>query len=282
MCFKEGVEMIDKNLQIALRAKFNPDGSVLRRAQLRMLEMLEFIDDVCSKNDIDYWLDSGTLLGAARHGGFIPWDDDMDVCMTREGYKKFKKLMLTQNPSKEFVLQCDETDKGFYSPWDVLRDLKTEYLQDSPLHNMRQYRGLQVDIFYQDDRVCEFFRKKMMVCYNKAVRRIIQSKTKIAKVLRPLLPFNYFVIKKNLIPFLHLIYPKKNDYYRNAYCAEFDEIRYKKDVFPLSRIEFEGKMFCAPCNVDAYLSLLYGDWNKVPEDDKIQTHNVVVRFFDDE
>lgn len=273
--------VVDQNLQIRLRTKYNPDGSVLRRAQLRMLEMLKFVDAICLEHKIDYWLDCGTLLGAARHGGFIPWDDDMDICMTRESYKKFKKIMLTQNPSKEFVLQCDETDKGFYSPWDVLRDLKSEYQQDSPLHNMRKYRGVQVDIFYQDDQVGEFFRKKMMLCYNKAVQRVIQSKTKIAKLLRPFLPINYFIIKKLLPPFLRFIYHKKNDYYRLPYGAPWDEIRYKKNIFPLGRIEFEGTMFNAPCNVDAYLSDLYGNWNKIPDESQIQTHNVNVRFFDD-
>ena len=267
---------------MGLRAKYNPDGSVLRRAQLRMLEMLKFIDKICSENDIDYWLDSGTLLGAARHGGFIPWDDDADVCMTREGYKKFKRIMLTQNPSKEFMLQCDETDKGFYSPWDVLRDLKTEYLQDSPLHNMRTYRGLQVDIFYQDDQVSDFFRNKMKVCYNKAVLRVIQSKSRLAKTLRPFLPFNYFVIKKVLTPFLRFIYHKKNNFYRNPYGAPWEEIRYKKDIFPLAKIEFEGAKFFAPCSVDAYLKNIYGEWEKVPEESKIRTHNVNVLFHDDE
>ena len=273
--------MISPSRQAELRAKYNPDGSVLRRAQLRMLEMLKFIDEICLKNDIDYWIDCGTLLGAARHGGFIPWDDDMDICMTRESYKKFKKLMLSQNPSKEFVLQCDETDKGFYSTWDVLRDLKSEYIQDSPLHNMRKYRGVQVDIFYQDDQVWDFFRLKMITLYEKTVQRVIQSKKKIAKILRPFLPFNYLVVKKILPSILHFVYHKKNDYYRLPYGAPFDEIRYKKNVFPLGRIEFEGMMFNAPGNVDAYLSDVYGDWNKVPDDDQIQTHNVNVLFFDD-
>lgn len=274
--------MIDRDLQAKFRKRFNPDGSILRRAQLRMLEMLKFIDGICLENEIDYWLDCGTLLGAARHGGFIPWDDDVDICMTRESYLKFKKIMLTQNPSKEFVLQCDETDSGFYSTWDVLRDLKSEYLQDSPLHKMRKYRGVQVDIFYQDDQVSDFFCKKMMFCYEKAVQRVILSSSIIAKILRPLLPLNYVVIKKIIPPLLRFIYHKRNDYYRLPYGAPWDEKRYKKYIFPIGRIEFEGSMFCAPCNVDAYLTDLYGDWNKVPEDDKIQTHNVVVRFFDDD
>ena len=71
-----------------LRAKYNPDGSILRRAQLRMLDMLLYLDKVCKEQQIPYCLDSGNVLGAVRHGGFIPWDDDMDVLLTRYRLKK--------------------------------------------------------------------------------------------------------------------------------------------------------------------------------------------------
>ena len=69
--------MITDTLQNELRERYNPDGSILRKQQLRMLEMLQYIDFVCKKHNIRYWLCSGTLLGAVRHGGFIPWDDDV-------------------------------------------------------------------------------------------------------------------------------------------------------------------------------------------------------------
>ena len=78
--------MIPRDIQEQFKKQYNPEGSILRRAQYRMLEMLSFIDDVCVKNNIKYWIDSGTLLGARRHGGFIPWDDDVDICMPREDY----------------------------------------------------------------------------------------------------------------------------------------------------------------------------------------------------
>ena len=84
--------MIDPKLQAELRARFNPDGSDLREAQLRMLGLLKFLDDICKKNGLEYWLDSGTLIGAARHGGFIPWDDDVDVCMMKKDADKLKPL----------------------------------------------------------------------------------------------------------------------------------------------------------------------------------------------
>ena len=78
-----------------LRQRFNPEGSVLRQHQLRMLELLKVIDCICKKHDIPYWLSSGTLIGAARHKGFIPWDDDLDI--------DFDSLFLFFDFNKDFV-----------------------------------------------------------------------------------------------------------------------------------------------------------------------------------
>ena len=69
--------------QEELRARFNPEGSPLRRQQMVMLEMVTVLDNICKKHDIPYFLYGGTLLGAFRHNGFIPWDDDLDVAMMR-------------------------------------------------------------------------------------------------------------------------------------------------------------------------------------------------------
>ena len=88
-----------------LNEKYNPEGSQLRKAQLRMLELLVFIDEVCRKNDIPYWLDSGTLLGAMRHGGFIPWDDDADICILRSDAERLEKIMMTEyNDADDYLL----------------------------------------------------------------------------------------------------------------------------------------------------------------------------------
>lgn len=73
--------MISDTENEKLREKFNPDGSTLRRQQLRMIELLDYVDSVCKENNIKYWISSGTLLGAVRHEGFIPWDDDLDIEM---------------------------------------------------------------------------------------------------------------------------------------------------------------------------------------------------------
>ena len=75
--------MIEKSLKSELRKRFNPAGSILRRQQMRMLELLGAVDKVCKKHNIPYWLSSGTLIGAARHQGFIPWDDDLEIGSTK-------------------------------------------------------------------------------------------------------------------------------------------------------------------------------------------------------
>ena len=105
---------MDNNLKQELRERFNPDGSLLRRQQLRMLELLEAVDLVCKKYDIPYWLSSGTLIGAVRHQGFIPWDDDLDIEMLREDYLRLMKVLPEELPDK-FVLQTHETDPNYIS-----------------------------------------------------------------------------------------------------------------------------------------------------------------------
>lgn len=144
--------MIDPKLQQELREKYNPDGSDLRRAQLRMTEMLVFLDKVCTIYNLRYWLDSGTLLGAVRHGGFIPWDDDTDVCMPVEDLHKLRKIMATEHLSDEFILQTPKSDKNYMRiEWCTLRDLRSEYIHNESsvdrIDSHLRYRGLQVDLF---------------------------------------------------------------------------------------------------------------------------------------
>ena len=89
--------------QESLRQRFNPDGSLLRRQQMRMLEILLEVDKICKKHHIEYWLSSGTLIGAIRHKGFIPWDDDIDINITRENYNKLKTCILRDDSKLQFV-----------------------------------------------------------------------------------------------------------------------------------------------------------------------------------
>ena len=256
-----------------LRAIFNPEGSALRRAQLRMMEMLLFLDRVCKEHGIRYWLDSGNLIGAARNGQFIPWDDDVDVCMLREDALKFKQVMLKDNPSDEFVLQCRETDSGFFGSWIVLRDLKSEYIQDSNLHRTRKYRGLQVDIFIFESKFFSPAGKFSILWYKYLIQKPLE------RIKSPLFAKMaawpaYFVLYRLLTPLFRLL-AKDSEFLFPTYGMGF-RLRKKDEVFPLSEIEFEGRMIPAPKDTASYLTRVYGDWARMPE--TIRTHNVQVIF----
>ena len=106
--------MIDIIMSKELKYKYNPEGSILRKQQMVMLHILENVAKICDDNNIDYWLSSGTLLGAYRHGGFIPWDDDLDIMILRKDLKRFREVMIKSLPA-DMVLQDHSTDSGLLS-----------------------------------------------------------------------------------------------------------------------------------------------------------------------
>ncbi len=263
---------------VFLKNKYNPEGSTLRKAQIVMTRLLEFFDVFCKENHLIYWLDSGTLLGAARHGGFIPWDDDMDVMMPIKDFKKLKKLMIGTQIDKDIVLQCHETDSGYFDNWAVLRDLKSEYIQDSNIHKRRSYKGVQIDIFPCDNH---FFYPLFNFCrhyQNRLINKPLAENSNISKT--PLsVKFYYVVFHFFVLPVCIIIGNLfKHDYVRFYYGISFKSKRYLRNIYPLRKIVFENKEFNAPHNTSAYLTDLYGDWQQIPDMNQIETHNVQIRF----
>ena len=86
-------------------------GEMLRSIQLVELEMLKEVDRICKKHKITYAIIAGTLLGAVRHGGFIPWDDDLDVAMLRPEYERFRKVCKTELDTERFYFQDQREEK---------------------------------------------------------------------------------------------------------------------------------------------------------------------------
>ena len=122
----------------------------LRKLQLIQLEMLKVVDNICSNHKIKYSLYAGTLLGAVRHKGFIPWDDDLDVCMPRKDYNRFIKICGQCLP-KEYCLQNKENEPRFSQSFTKMRKKHTTFLQGGePVSDY--HHGIFIDIFPIDRR----------------------------------------------------------------------------------------------------------------------------------
>lgn len=264
---------IDTTIANQLKEKYNADGTILRRAQLRMLEMLLFIDSICQENHLTYWLDSGTLLGAIRHDGFIPWDDDADICMPQKDAEKFKQIILKNYPDHKFALQCKETDKGYFGAWYILRDKESEYIQNSKLHNKRFFRGLQVDIFIVEDHTNNVFWHCALL-YQKIIDKILNTSDSLslsAIFANPLYHFFHSI----LIPFFRITSHKKN-YYKMSYGSIWKYKLKKESIFPITKCKFEEYNFCIPSDYDEYLKTEFGNWEDIPQN--IWTHQANIIF----
>lgn len=125
-------------------------GDLLKKIQTIDLEMLMEIDRICRKNNIKYSIMYGTLLGAVRHGGFIPWDDDCDVVFRRDEYEKFFEACKKDLDTEKFFLQDHRTDSGYLFGYGKLRRNDTVFKRTGQEH-IRQYGGLFIDLFIFDN-----------------------------------------------------------------------------------------------------------------------------------
>ena len=265
--------MISDSLKQQFKEQYNPEGSQLRQIQLNLVGILKEIDRVCRKNNITYWLDFGTLLGAVRHKGFVPWDDDLDIGIFKKDYKRFKKCLLKdlQDP---FVLRDYKMSKIHKLP--ILRVYNNHFLvaRKRTSNGEPIYENAWVDVFPLVNGTLAskiFFEKN----YGKYLRRTIHQiddgvlNRIISYILKPIFRIMSVVV---------ILYCKIfiSDSYVLDYGINFKPLRKKSEILPLSTVEFEGFEFPAPANTDAYLQRFYGDYNQIPPEDKRVTHH----FFD--
>ena len=252
------------------------DPKELRKVQLIMLEMLVEFDAICQKHKLQYWLDSGTLLGAVRHQGFIPWDDDIDLSMPVEDYRKFKTIAENEL-SENIFFQTSETDKNFKFDYIKLRSNKASIVEfHEKDKDIEYHQGVFVDIF----PMLTIPNTKFHQAFYEDTFKLIRDVSSISlhtpngkdhpKVRKALL---------NALNEMHEGWEKKG--VKVIYSGKMPDVAAWFDmdeIFPLSKIEFEGLEFYAPKNPNHYLGSIYSfNFMELPPLDKrtIHAHSIV-------
>ncbi len=250
------------------------------------LEMLDFIDDICKKNNINYFLSYGTMLGAVRHKGMIPWDDDIDISLYREEYNKLISTINKLNHKKYKILDFNNSTWYFHN-FAALIDTST-LIKDNVKHK-KQDTSIFIDIFpidtFDDLSIVDKTYKHValrQLCYLKR-SRATHGDSKIKDFIRVLCWYGlrlfnprYFYKK---IDALVSNARNKNGKYEAAIGVGKDKL---KEVFPagtlkeIIHVEFEGRLLPIPKNYDLFLSQFYGDY-MTPPSKEIQewySHNI--------
>ena len=256
----------------------------LRKVQLKELEILLEIKRICEKNNINYFLCFGTLLGAIRHKGFIPWDDDVDIYMKREDYNRFLKIASTQISDKYFI-ESHCFNSKFPRTFTKIKANETVFLEKYFQH-ANLHPGIWVDIFPLDS-------------LNKLEPRALKRKINKMHILQSIADYSVNILhprkihSKIFLKFFSSLYGKSaiskkeklmlsNDSNQINYLIDFNNTQanypiFKKHLFENSIfLEFEGHLFSAPANYDEILTQIYGDYMKFPpKSEQICKHEII-------
>ena len=252
---------------------YNGEGTQLRKAQLRLLEILKEIDKVCKKHNITYWLDGGTMIGSARHKGFIPWDDDLDIAVFEEDYEPLLSILQQELPS-QYHVEWPGNNKNFAMNFAKVVDSSTLIYQDDAEWTPRAgIMGLWVDIFPMTHGNRPI-RKIVEPLYGRCFRQIRNFETNKYKKILAYLLYPVALMVLGLGKFASIFVSK--DKYVNTYgtgnADTQNATRHRSWTIPTIDMEFEGGMFPMPCNYDAILTAMYGNYMQIPPKDKRITH----------
>ena len=247
------------------------------------LGIMEYIHEVCQKIGVKYFLAYGSLIGAVRHQGFIPWDDDMDICMLREDYEKLQDYLIA-NPDERYEVMSYKNNLNYVYPFMKVQDNHTYLLEEDV--RIDSNMGIYVDIFpvdgYEDDvefknKMTKLIKKRQLSCYT--FKGITNTKSVLNSLLRyvSVIIFYFTNTNKYVAQIEELAKSRKvSDY------EQVDYLIYKDMNKPVWRREwleqvttgtFEGKEFTIPKNYHEILTSDYGDYMQLPPVEQRVSHH---------
>lgn len=243
----------------------------IRDLQLALLEMLIQIDEICQKNHIKYSLSSGTVLGAVRHKGFIPWDDDLDLMFMRDEYEKFLKI-----PKEEFLSRGLTLQKEYDAVWPLtfskVRKNNTTYIERGPDVIEGANLGIYIDIFPVDNLSdnstyagiqWHVFHLLAAKCLGKRGYKTSSMKKKVALTISRFLPVKPML---NVVKNERAVNTKLVHTFLGA-AAHRNKNIYPRELFEnYTKISFEGFFFPVILGYEKYLQIAYGDYMKLPSE----------------
>lgn len=246
-------------------------GSV-HDVQNKILEIMKYIDELCRENEIVYFIMGGTALGAVRHGGFIPWDDDLDIFMTPDQYAKFKKVFEGQN-SAQYVLQEWRTTPD-YLEYAKVRMNGTTFIEENFKDHKDMHHGIYVDIMILHKVPNSWFVQKLVYLESKFVTLYALSQ----RNWKPKSSVQKFVLNSlKIMPckwmtrtFYKRIYKYDDRTSDFMYCYWITPAKFRNGLFDAAffsnpvDIPFEDTVLMGSEKIKEYLAYRYGDYMKLP------------------
>ena len=270
------------------------DSQTLRKVQLTQLEIAKEIKRICDENHISYFLEGGTLLGAVRHKGFIPWDDDFDISMTRENYERFIKIA-PNTIHNEYHIQTWDTSDYIHLPFAKVMKKGTVFME--AYANPKGNNELWVDVFPRDHYPDNTDEQKKIIRKTQFLRHILTVKCgfkpwkmpdnvvgKFLKFLQylPFFVFSVFFSKKWVKKRWYRQLIKYNDVNTKmlSLASIFSIDKYlvpAETIEQYCELEFEGIKFRCPKEYDVYLRSIYGDYMKLPPPEERENRHRIVK-----
>jgi len=258
----------------------------IKSLQKKILEITIYLDDFCNEHNITYYLMGGSALGALRHKGFIPWDDDLDVFMTYDNYMKFIEKARNHLNSKRFYLQEENTEEWpmFFTK---LRMHGTTFIEENT-QNANMHQGVYIDIMCLNNvsanKLYRFFQfsAALLLTAQTIDKRGYESNKNVKKKVAMLIA-RFFVrgfIKKKLLSFVRSLNTKQTKLVGHF----FGKAPFSKTSFPVAwlgkqrYVPFEDTKLPVPQQAEKYLALRFGDYMKMPDESTLKEYPVHALF----